>query len=204
MYREMKRTIRPAEEEISGVIPTLVFAAAWYAIVFRSIVSAGFGPYMLIFLVGGLLMPYTAVNNLRRALFYRRQRAEAVALENVAQGRITGVERQYVSYRKGRHRRYRRYYFLQVEMYDPATGAANTIQSQGYRKPIHRYLASDRVSVYTDGSGWKHYIEDFQWKEHRGDPDIFNMPKEFMGGEILGKVIFVFIAAWLLIQALLR
>lgn len=200
----MKRTIRPAEEEISGVIPTLVFAAAWYAIVFRSIVSAGFGPYMLIFLVGGLLMPYTAVNNLRRALFYRRQRAEAVALENVAQGRITGVERQYVPYRKGRHRRYRRYYFLQVEMYDPATGAANTIQSQGYRKPIHRYLASDRVSVYTDGSGWKHYIEDFQWKEHRGDPDIFNMPKEFMGGEILGKVIFVFIAAWLLIQALLR
>lgn len=200
----MKRTIRPAEEEISGVIPTLVFAAAWYAIVFRSIVSAGFGPYMLIFLVGGLLMPYTAVNNLRRALFYRRQRAEAVALENVAQGRITGVERQYVSYRKGRHRRYRRYYFLQVEMYDPVTGAANTIQSQGYRKPIHRYLASDRVSVYTDRSGWKHYIEDFQWKEHRGDPDIFNMPKEFMGGEILGKVIFVFIAAWLLIQALLR
>lgn len=200
----MKRTIRPAEEEISGVIPTLVFAAAWYAIVFRSIVSAGFGPYMLIFLVGGLLMPYTAVNNLRRALFYRRQRAEAVALGNVAQGRITGVERQYVPYRKGRHRRYRRNYFLQVEMYDPATGAANTIQSQGYRKPIHRYLASDRVSVYTDGSGWKHYIEDFQWKEHRGDPDIFNMPKEFMGGEILGKVIFVFIVAWLLIQALLR
>ena len=88
------------------------------------------------------------------------------------------------------------------------TGAANTIQSQGYRKPVHRYLASDRVSVYTDRSGWKHYIEDFQWKEHRGDPDIFNMPKEFeefhMGGEMLGKVIFVFIAVWILIQILVR
>lgn len=110
----------------------------------------------------------------------------------------------------GRHHtlRYRRYYFLQVEMYDPVTGAANTIQSQGYRKPVHRYLASDRVSVYTDRSGWKHYIEDFQWKEHRGDPDIFNMPKEFeefhMGGEMLGKVIFVFIAVWILIQILVR
>lgn len=206
----MRKKIRPAEEEISGIIPTFAFAAAWYAVVLISIASAGFEPFMLIFLVGGLLIPYTAANSLRRALFYRRQRAEAVALGNVAQGRITGIARQDVPYTTGEHHtlRYRRYYFLQVEMYDPVTGAANTIQSQGYRRPIHRYLASDRVSVYTDRSGWKHYIEDFQWKEHRGDPDIFNMPEEFeeshMGGEILGKVIFVFIAVWILIQILVR
>ena len=126
-------------------------------------------------------MPYTAVNNLRRALFYRRQRAEAVALGDVSPGRITGVARQDVPYTTGEHHtlRYRRYYFLQVEMYDPVTGAANTIQSQGYRKPVHRYLASDRVSVYTDRSGWKHYIEDFQWKEHRSDPDLFDCSREF-------------------------
>lgn len=206
----MKRKIRPAEEEISGVIPTFVFAAVWYSVLLRSIASAGFDPFMLIFLVAGLLMPYTAVNSLRRALFYRRQRAEAVALGNVAQGRITGIARQDVPYTTGEHHtlRYRRYYFLQVEMYDPVTGVANTIQSQGYRKPIHRYLASDRVSVYTDRSGWKHYIEDFQWKEHRGDPDIFNMPEEFeefhTGGEILGKVIFILAAVLILIRVLLR
>ena len=206
----MKKIIRPAEEEISGVIPTFVFAVVWYSVVLRSIVSAGFDPFMLIFIVAGLLIPDTAVNNLRRALLYRRQRAEAVALGEVSPGRITGIARQDVPYTTGEHHtlRYRRYYFLQVEMYDPVTGVANTIQSQGYRKPVHRYLASDRVSVYTDRSGWKHYIEDFQWKEHRGDPDIFNMPKEFeefhMGGEMLGKVIFVFIAVWILIQILVR
>ena len=205
----MKKIIRPAEEEISGVVPTFVFAAVWYSVVLRSIVSAGFDPFMIIFLAGGLLMPYTAVNNLRRALFYRRQRAEAVALGDVSPGRITGVARQDVPYTTGEHHtlRYRRYYFLQVEMYDSATGAASTIQSQGYRIPVHRYLASDRVSVYTDRSGWKHYIEDFQLKEHRRDPDIFNMPREFeefhMGGELLGKVIFLFAAILILIRLLM-
>src|SRR5699024_4320728 len=150
----MKKIIRPAEEEISGIIPTFIFAAVWYSVVLRSIVSAGFDPFMIIFLAGGLLMPYTAVNNVRRALFYRRQRAEAVALGDVSQGRITGIARQDVPYTTGEHNRlrYRRYYFLQVEMYDAATGAASTIQSQGYRIPVHRYLASDRVSVYTDRS----------------------------------------------------
>ena len=33
--------------------------------------------------------------------------------------------------------------------------------------------------MYTDKSGWKHYLEDFQWKEHRSDPDLFDCPREF-------------------------
>ena len=71
----MKRKIRPAEEEISGVIPAIVFTAVWYSVLIRSIAAAGFDPFLLVFLAAGLLMPYTAVNNVRRALFYRRQRA---------------------------------------------------------------------------------------------------------------------------------
>ena len=49
----MKKIIRPAEEEISGVVPTFVFAVVWYSVVLRSIVSAGFDPFMIIFLAGG-------------------------------------------------------------------------------------------------------------------------------------------------------
>lgn len=61
-----------------------------------------------------------------------------------------------------------------------SAGVVNTITSQGYRKPIHRYLASNQVRIYTDRSGWKHYLEDFQYKERMKDPGIFDdRPMEF-------------------------
>ena len=53
----MKRKIRPAEEEISGVIPAIVFTAVWYSVLIRSIAAAGFDPFLLVFLAAGLLMP---------------------------------------------------------------------------------------------------------------------------------------------------
>ena len=89
----MKRKIRPAEEEISGVIPAIVFTAVWYSVLIRSIAAAGFDPFLLVFLAAGLLMPYTAVNNVRRALFYRRQRAEAVALGDVVKAVCLGKDK---------------------------------------------------------------------------------------------------------------
>ena len=46
----MKRKIRPAEEEISGVIPAIVFTAVWYSVLIRSIAAAGFDPFLLVFL----------------------------------------------------------------------------------------------------------------------------------------------------------
>ena len=92
------------------------------------------------------------------------------------------MTRQDVPYRSGEHNtlRYHRYYYLQVDITDPVTGAVSTITSQGYRKPIHRYLASDQVRVYTDRSGWKHYLEDFQYKERKSDSGTFDdRPMEF-------------------------
>lgn len=134
-----------------------------------------------------------------RALFYRKQRADAIAFGNVSSGRITGVTRQDVPYTVGEHNRirYQRYYFLQVEVTDPVTGVSHQLESQGYRKPVHRYLSSDCVKVYTDQSGWKHYIEGFQWKEHKSDPDIFPTPKEYeemhFGSGVVFQIIFVII-----------
>ena len=202
----MKRTIRPAEEEIGSVIPVILFSLLWYSSIFGIIFRGGFQTPLLIFLVAGILPLYQVITNIRRAFFYRRQRAEAVALGNVSYGKITGVTRQDVPYyTSGEHRRlrYRRYYYLNVEMTDPVTGVSTTIQSQGYRRPIHRYLASPDVKIYTDQSGWKHYLEDFHWKEHRSDPDIFSYPREFeethLGTERFGQIIFVVILILMII-----
>ena len=166
---------------------------------------------LILFLAAGLLPVYQAVNSIRRAFFYRRQRAAAIALGRAADGRITEVVRQYVSYEDESHRRrvqYRRYYFLRVEVMDPFTGATHMILSQGYRRPVHRYLCSDRVKVYTDQSGWKHYLEDFQWKEHKNDPDIFDYPREFEEVHLesgrLSQIIFVVILLLMILNVFIQ
>ena len=196
----MRRVIRPAEEEMGGVLSTALFSAVWYCAICGTILKSGFQISLLLFLVAGLLPLCQAVNIVRRALFYRKQRTDAIAFGNRCRGRIVGVTRQDVPYYlSGEHRRlrYRRYYYLEVEMTDPDTGISTRIRSQGYRRPVHRYLGSDRVTVYTDRSGWKHYLEDFQWKEHKNDPDIFDYPREFEEVHLesgrLSQIIFVVI-----------
>lgn len=181
----------------------------WYSATGAILTQNGFQTILILFLAAGLLPVYQAVNSIRRAFFYRRQRAAAIALGRAADGRITEVVRQYVSYEDESHRRrvqYRRYYFLRVEVMDPFTGATHMILSQGYRRPVHRYLCSDRVKVYTDQSGWKHYLEDFQFKKHRSDPDIFNAPRTFEeahpGAGNFGQIIFVVILVLMILSVI--
>ena len=201
-----RRIIRPAEEEIGNLLPIILFVVLWYSGLGSIIINQGFQASLLIFLAAGLLPLIQISTNIRRALFYRRQRSAAVALGHAAEGRIMSVTRETVSDTPGRHNsvRYRRYYYLTVEMIDPYTGASTTIRSQGYRLPIHRYLRSDQVRVYTDRSGWKHYLEDFQWKEHRSDPDLFGPPREFeevqFGSGPIGQIIIVIILIFMLIS----
>ena len=182
----------------------ILFAILWYACLVASLVNGGTRITVLLFFVAGLFPVYSAVTMIRKALFYRRQRADAIAYGSSQWGKIRGVMRQDIPYRSGEHNtlRYHRYYYLQVDITDPVTGAVSTIQSQGYRKPIHRYLASAQVRVYTDRSGWKHYLEDFQYKRRMSDPGIFDdRPMEFeetRAGN--GRVIQVlFIAVFILI-----
>ncbi len=207
----MRRVIRPAEEEMGGVITTVLFSVVWYSALCGTIFRGGFQITLLLFLVAGLLPLCQAVNIARRAFFYRKQRADAIALGDRRNGRIVGITRQDVPYYSSDDHgrlRYRRYYFLEVEMTDPDTGISSRIQSQGYRRPIHRYLGSNRVTVYTDRSGWKHYLEDFQWKEHRSDPDIFDYPREFeevhLGSGRVTQIIFVVILILMVLNVFLQ
>ena len=196
----MKQKIRPAEEEIGNVAFIFLFVILWYSALLGSVMSGGAGITVILFFVAGLLPVYSAVTMIRRALFYRKQRADAIAYGQSQPGRIQGVVRQDVPYYSGKNRtlRYHRYYYLKVDITDPVTGVTNTIQSQGYRKPIHRYLAPEQVRPYTDRSGWKYYLEDFRFKERMSDPGIFDdRPLEFeetmAGNGRVVQIIFVIV-----------
>ena len=94
----MKRVIRPAEEEIGNVVPGILFSIFWYCSIGGIILRGGFQLMLVIFLIAGILPVFQAVTSIRRALFYRKQRAEAIALGNATYGTITGVTRQDVPY----------------------------------------------------------------------------------------------------------
>lgn len=176
----MKKRIRPAQEEMRGCTYTVLFMILWYGLVIRSFLTSGFEPMLLIFVAGGLIPLLAVAKEIQRAMFYRRERRRAVESGRRQRGRITGYTRKaVVSGTKNGRDRYRTYYFLQVEIYATETGVATQFLSEGYSRPIYKYLGGTDVTVYTDESGWHHYLEDFHWKERPSDPDIFSSPREF-------------------------
>ena len=201
----MKRQIRPATEELgSGALP-LVFSAVWYTAIAKQL-SVSDAPTLLLFAVAGLLPLYTGVRSIRSALLCRRRRAQAISSGRAARGRIVGVTQKLVPVSETNGRlRFHRQYCLRVELFSAQTGAMETIESQPYRRPIHRYLASTAVQVYADPTRSVFHLDGFQWKRRRSEPDIIPIPFEWndQSSETpLFSLVFVAIAVLLLIRLL--
>ena len=187
-------------------IEMVLFEAVWYCVIISVIVREGFQLYLLIFLLGGLIPVLAMLQSVRKALFCRACRKEAIALGKYQNGRIVGVSRKAVpvEVRNGRQR-YKTYYFLQVELVNPENGAVSQFISPAYSKPIHKYLSGPNVRVYTDKSGWKRYLEDFSWKERMSDPDLFDTPKEYNASGWLARLtrlIFIAVLVLMLLEVL--
>ncbi|HJC91298.1 MAG TPA: hypothetical protein H9695_10015 [Candidatus Mediterraneibacter excrementigallinarum] len=75
----IKRKVRPAEEETGGVLLPVLFSIGWYSAIGVSVAGGGFHPWMILFMIFGLLPLYQMLTGIRHAMFYRRQRAEAIA-----------------------------------------------------------------------------------------------------------------------------
>ena len=199
------RRFRPAQEELSKVILSTLFCCVWYALLLSDYIRLGFRSGDLIFIVAGLPFILTTAINAKSAMFYRKQRKDAIKLGHVRPGRI--VEVITTTERERSRRRYVTvyYYSFEVEVTDPLTGASMTISSDPYDQPIHRYLGSPSVKIYTDSTGWKHYLEDFQLKKHHSDPGIFPNDKRFnapLWGRSVYNIIYVVLLGLLLLNVL--
>lgn len=180
----MRKKVWTANEEFGNLRFILLFIILWYSGLIKGMLSSGFQPFLIVFLAAGVVPVYTAALQVRRVLFYRRKRAAAIAWGDCVPGRIVGYmarkQPYYSQSGRGGRIQYRNYYYYQVVIVEPSTGVENTLQSDGYSRPVHQKLSSDRVKVYRDKSGWGCYLEELQFKKHRSDPGILSAePREF-------------------------
>ncbi|MCD7808069.1 MAG: hypothetical protein LUH02_01905 [Erysipelotrichaceae bacterium] len=175
----MHKYIRPANEEFNGITYLILFSILWYVSIVRNILANGFDSSLILFIIFGLIPVVAAIDIIRRALYYRKKRQEAINYNDKCKGVITKITKDYEAYHNSdQHIRYHKYYYLHVNMY-LSNGTVYSIKSEAYRKPIYKYLASNQVSVYTDSSGWHYYLEDFVYKQDKHEPDAFSFPEEY-------------------------
>ncbi len=196
------RKILPAEEELGDVAMLLMFAAVWYSSLFRS--TRGGMANTAIFLLGGLLPLYTAYIKGRSAMNCRRKRREAISGGKCCRGVIRRFESEKVSF-TGRHGHihYRKKYYLIIEKMEEGLVCGTEIRTGSYRVPVHLYLKSPEVKLYSDASGWNWYVEGLQCGRFRQNPGVFKTD-DADGGAYVGDVLTRFIAIAVLLFMLLQ
>ena len=206
---DVKKKIWTAEEEMRGVPYLIIFSVVWYVLLINMIISGGFHSSLLIFFLAGVMPVYQTVRVIRTAVSARRFHRQCMQENRPQQGRIVNITReyQYGGSNSGSTRGRIIYYYLTVEITDPVTGMVQTVKSAPYRVPLHRYLSSPVVQVYTDRSGWKHVIDGFQLKSSRNEPGILEgnpniSGKDFEEAPLLIRLIPVLILLIILLRIL--
>lgn len=186
----MRKKMITADEEISGVVPLICFCILWYVSCAGMLFRAGdFSPASALFVIAGLLPVYMICQKFRRAFYYRGLRKKTIGAGRRCRGRIVNIVKRTETVAGNNQRtQMRRLYFLIVEITNPENGAVYQIESDAYSFPVDNYLSSPEVTVYTDDSGWKHYIEDFRIKTSKNEPGIFPERPEFKESATFYKV----------------
>lgn len=183
----------------------LTFAAVWYVSIFRSLLNGTMdGWNTAVFLLGGALLLYIAYRQGRTALTCRKKRREAISGGKCRPGIIRRVESERVPYR-GRHGHiyYRRRYYLIIEKMEDGFDFGVEIRTGAYRVPVHLYLKSREVKLYSDPSGWNWYVEGLQCSMFRQNPRMF--PSDDRDGDTyVGDAVFRIIYMGILLLILLR
>lgn len=167
----MHKKIWTVNEEIGSVVYLILFTILWYAGLLGYILRVGYRSFILIFLAVGLMFPYRAVCMAKKAVYYRKLHAQCVQNGHPQNGKIVNIVCEYYGALYEQERR-NFYCFLIIKVFDSNIGISHRIKSEPYRIPLHKYLGSPYVKVYTDSTGRHHIIEEFRLKEDRSEPGI--------------------------------
>lgn len=197
-----QRRVLPTEEELWDVVMPAAFAAAWYSSLFRMIWNGTTSTAnMAVFLLGGILPLSAAFVKGRTVLACRKRRREAISGGRCCRGVIRRVESETVPFtsRNGRIR-YRKRYHLVIEKMEEGFACGIEIRTGAYTVPVHLYLKSPEVKLYSDSSGWNWYVEELQCSRFRHDPVVFrtdDADRDTYVGDVVFRVVYFAIAVYL-------
>ena len=203
----LRRKVLPEEEELQDMVIPAAFAVVWYTMLLRAFLNhTTSGLNAAIFAAAGILPLYIAVVKGRAALSCREKRREATAGGRCCRGIIRYVIGEKVPFRGRRgHIYYRNRYYLMIEKLEEGFDSGMEIKTAAYRVPVHRYLKSREVKLYSDKSGWKWYVEEAQCGIFR-QPSIVSEVGEcdgesYVRGAIF-RVIYIIILIFVLLQVI--
>ncbi|MCI9337394.1 MAG: hypothetical protein HFH93_07630 [Lachnospiraceae bacterium] len=202
-----QRRVRPAEEELRDMFMLLAFAAVWYGSLFRALINGRTnGANGAIFLAGGILPLYIAYIRGRAALICRRKRRTAISRGRCCRGIVRRVEAEKVPFR-GRHGHiyYRKRYYLVIEKIEDGFAHGTEIKTGAYRVPVHLYMKSPEVKLYSDPSGWNWYVEGLQCGRFRQNAGVFptdDVDGDTYVGDALFGILYVVILLFLFFRLL--
>lgn len=204
----IRRRILPEEEELWDAAMVAAFVVTWYGMLIPTLWKHTIsGINAAIFIVGGILPLYTAFAKGRAVLSCRKKRREALGKGRCCRGIIRQVVAEKVPYRgRNQHIYYRTRYHLVIEKLEEGFDYGMEIKTGAYRVPVHRYLKSREVKLYSDASGWKWYVEGLQCGMFRQPPIVSEMGDCEGGsytGDILFRIIFITISILMLLQSIL-
>ncbi len=196
-----KKKIRPASQQMGGVVYSILFSLVWYATLLRVILAGGFQFFLILFLLAGLLPLEMAVRQMHRALRARQTHRRALEEIPPLPGTIVSIQRAAVPVSRSRGRvSYTWQYTLQVEFWEPGASAPRQITSEPYRMPVQNYLASTEVNVYPLPDGWHFVLDGFQLKQHPRDPSPFPQVEHSSYLAPLVRVLMVVFLLYFLLQ----
>ncbi len=190
------------------MIILLTFAVVWYSSVFSALLKGTLnGTNAAIFLLGGVLPLYIGYTKGRAVLTCRKKRREAISRGRCCRGIIRRVESEKVPFR-GRHGHiyYRRRYYLNIEKIEEGFDYGTEIKTGAYRVPVHLYLKSPEVKLYSGASGWNWYVEELQCGIFRQNPKVFQTDDadgDTYVGDAVFRIIYIAVMAFILLQVIL-
>lgn len=161
-----------ADEELGGAAMVFAFAAVLFGILlielYRGSISSG---SILLAVIAGMLPVLTFSRLFSVAVQERSKRRKFMRDGRKGTGEIIAVReiRRAARTRHGERTVYR--YVYTVRFTD---GSGFDFDTQEYARPVHAVLATPYVTVYSDLTGRRHFIADFQVKNNTNEPGPFS------------------------------
>lgn len=166
------RQFPTADEELGGAAMLLVFEIVLFGVlaieVVRGYISSG---GIILALIADMLPLLSFSRLFSIAMQERSKRRKFMREGRKESGEIISVReiKRAVRTRHGERTEYR--YVYTVRFTD---GSGFDFETQEYSKPVHAILAAPYVTVYSDVTGRRHFIADFQVKNNLNDSGPFS------------------------------